>query len=80
MPEERRNRIEQPVLFVQATKDNVLVPALSKGMENAVPNLTRDEVETGHWALWQAPEKVNRIVEQWLKGLEGKGVGGSSRL
>lgn len=73
MPEAQRNRIEQPVLFVQALKDNVLVPAMSKGMENVIPKLTRAEVPTGHWALWQAPQQVNEIVGRWLEGLSRGG-------
>lgn len=73
MPEAQRNRIEQPVLFVQALKDNVLIPAMSKGMENVVPKLTRAEVPTGHWALWQAPQQVNEIVGRWLEGLSNGG-------
>lgn len=73
MPEAQRNRIEQPVLFVQALKDNVLVPAMSKGMENVIPKLTRAEVPTGHWALWQAPQQVNEIVGRWLEGLSSGG-------
>lgn len=79
LPEAQRNRIEQPVLFVQALKDNVLVPAMSKGMEKVIPRLTRAEVPTGHWALWQAPERVNGIVGGWLEGVEREG-GEKSKL
>lgn len=70
IPEAQKHRLEMPVLFVQAAKDNVLIPAMSQGMEKFIPNLTRGEVPTGHWALWQAPEKVNEIVGEWLGGLD----------
>lgn len=81
IPEATRNRLEQPVLFVQALRDDILIPAMSNGMESMIPNLTRGEVPTGHWALWQAPEKVNGIVGGWLEGLgEGRGRAGGSRL
>lgn len=79
LPNERRNHIAQPVLFVQALKDDVLVPAMSAGMERVIPKLTRAEVPTGHWALWQAPGQVNEIVRKWLAGLEARG-GSSSKL
>ena len=58
--------INVPVLFIQATKDDALPPSLSEGMEGLIPNLTRREVKTGHWALWEAPEKINEFVGDWL--------------
>ena len=39
---------------------------MSEGMERLIPNLTRREVKTGHWALWEAPDKVNGFVGEWL--------------
>ena len=81
LPEAQRNHIAQPVLFIQALKDDVLVPAMSAGMERVIPKLTRAEVPTGHWALWQAPAQVNEIVGKWLKGLDlEEGQGRSSKL
>lgn len=79
LPEAQKNHIAQPVLFVQALKDDVLVPAMSAGMERVIPKLTRAEVPTGHWALWQAPAQVNEIVGRWLSGLGLRSgeVGGS---
>ena len=58
--------INVPVLFIQGTRDEALPPSMSKGMEGLIPNLTRREVKTGHWALWEAPEKVNEFVGEWL--------------
>ena len=58
--------INVPVLFIQATKDDALPPSLSEGMEGLIPNLTRREVKTGHWALWEAPEKINEFVGEGL--------------
>ena len=69
LPPAQRNHLPQPVLLVQALNDNVLVPAMSAGMERVIPNLTRAEVKTGHWALWQAPGRVNEIAGGWLGGL-----------
>ena len=81
LPEAQKNHIAQPVLFIQAAKDDVLIPAMSVGMERVIPKLTRAEVPTGHWALWQAPAQVNEIVGKWLGGLElGDGEGGKSKL
>ncbi|MCJ1291739.1 hypothetical protein MMC34_003284 [Xylographa carneopallida] len=59
--------IDVPVLFVQALNDNVLTPDLARGMEQYFPKLTRGEVKAGHWALWQAPDQVNRMIREWLE-------------
>jgi len=63
----KKDSIDIPVLFIQATKDEALPPAMSAGMEKFIPKLTRRSVETRHWALWEAPEQVNGLVQQWLE-------------
>lgn len=40
---------------------------MSQGMEKDTPQLTRKTVNTSHWALWEAPNLVNGIIEEWLK-------------
>ncbi|RMZ67002.1 epoxide hydrolase [Pyrenophora seminiperda CCB06] len=69
-----KEKVMQPVLFIQATHDFVLKPEMSKGMEAFVPNLTRGEVEASHFALTQKPVEVNDIIQKWLEvqGLVGK--------
>ena len=57
------------MLFIQATKDNVLLPSMSAGMERHIPRLTRRDVTAGHWALWQAPREVNAHLAEWLDGV-----------
>ena len=57
------------MLFIQATKDYALPPAMSANMQEHVPNLTRKEVPTSHWALWEAPEQINSFIEEWLKAV-----------
>ncbi|MCJ1413409.1 hypothetical protein MMC19_007514 [Ptychographa xylographoides] len=75
-----KTTIECPTLFVLATQDGVLSPALARGMEQYFTRLTRQEVAAGHWALWQAAEEVNRMIQQWLdRGGAGAGAGGSGK-
>ena len=69
--------IEIPTLFIQASKDAALPPGMSVGMEKYFLHLTRREVQTSHWALWERPEQVNDIIEQWL-GIVALGQGRSS--
>lgn len=61
-----KKTITQPILFIQGMLDMVLTPELSKGMENFIPQLTRGEVATGHWAMIQKPDEVNQIIRQWF--------------
>jgi pimeloyl-ACP methyl ester carboxylesterase len=77
-----RKQITQPVLFIQATRDSVLKPEMSKNMENFIPKLTRGEVRAAHWALTQKPEEVNAIIHQWFEaqGLVGKNKKRESNL
>ena len=65
-----RNTIDIPFLFVEATKDAALPPALSEGMENKCTQMTRGSVATGHWALWEAPAEVNEYIRQWLERVD----------
>ncbi|KAL1305933.1 hypothetical protein AAFC00_004075 [Neodothiora populina] len=62
----KNKNIDQPVLFIAGTKDSVLKPEMSLGMEEFIPHLSRGEVATSHWALTQAPKEVNEIVKGWL--------------
>ncbi|KAK3104296.1 hypothetical protein LTR53_018514, partial [Teratosphaeriaceae sp. CCFEE 6253] len=60
---------KQPVLFVMALHDSVLRPEMAKGMEKAIPNLTRGEVPASHWALWHTPQQTNKLIKDWIEGV-----------
>jgi pimeloyl-ACP methyl ester carboxylesterase len=55
------------VLFVLAKKDQALKAFMAQKMEERIPNLTRREVDAGHWALWERPEDCNKIIGEWLE-------------
>ncbi|KAI5194132.1 hypothetical protein E4T39_08775 [Aureobasidium subglaciale] len=59
--------VAQPVLFISGKFDAVLTPAMSTGMESFITRIRREEVETGHWALTEAPTEVNNFIGSWLK-------------
>lgn len=65
--------IEVPVLFIQATSDEALPPAMAVGMERWLPRLTRREVGAGHWVLWEKPVEVCGMVGEWLERVDGRG-------
>nr|POE62252.1 isoform 2 of bifunctional epoxide hydrolase 2 [Quercus suber] len=70
-------QITQPTLFIQALLDIVLLPKMSIGMEDKIPNLTRGEVHASHWALTHTPHETNEQIRQWIEGVV---LGGKSKL
>jgi hypothetical protein len=36
-------------------------------MGKYIPRLTREEVDCGHWALWERAAEVNALVGTWLE-------------
>ncbi|XP_072263306.1 bifunctional epoxide hydrolase 2 [Pyxicephalus adspersus] len=60
-------KILVPALMVTAGRDPVLLPAMSTGMENRIPNLTRGHIEEcGHWTQMERPAALNEILIKWL--------------
>ncbi|XP_047211879.1 bifunctional epoxide hydrolase 2 [Girardinichthys multiradiatus] len=69
-------KILMPALMVTAGKDPVLLPALSHGMEDLIPNLSRGHIEDcGHWTQMDKPAETNNILISWLKETHGKAGG-----
>lgn len=64
--DDSRSRIKVPVLFIAGVKDSVLLPSMSKGMEEHIPRLRRREVNAGHWALWEDSQAVNQHLKDWF--------------
>ncbi|CAO3638582.1 unnamed protein product [Cunninghamella blakesleeana] len=59
--------ISHPALMVVASNDAALPPHMSEGMEEYIPNLEKHFVDnSGHWILWEQPEKCNAILKSWL--------------
>ncbi|KAM4711291.1 bifunctional epoxide hydrolase 2 [Anableps anableps] len=69
-------KVLMPALMVTAGKDPVLLPALSHGMEDLIPNLSRGHIEDcGHWTQMDKPAETNNILISWLKQTHGKAGG-----
>lgn len=77
LPSDQRKGVKQPTLFIQALKENILTDDLTRGMEKAIPNLTREAVPASHWALWHTPKETNDIIQKWFEGVV---FGGKSKL
>jgi len=60
-------RINIPSLFIAASKDQALPPAMAQSMGEHFDRLTKVEVDASHWVLWQGAEEVNRHLKDWLQ-------------
>lgn len=73
-----RWRVGMPAMIVTAKRDPFLPPAMSASMGKLCDDLTRHEVNTGHWAIWEAPEEVNGYIGEFMeKVLAGEEKGGT---
>ncbi|OAA38072.1 epoxide hydrolase [Metarhizium rileyi] len=65
-------QIDTPALFVAATRDTALPPAMAAGMDRWFKQLNKTEVEASHWALTEKGDEVNKLIGEWLnKVLDG---------
>ncbi|KAK5089701.1 hypothetical protein LTR24_005970 [Lithohypha guttulata] len=72
--------IEQPCLYIFATRDMALQDWMSRQMAARIPRLTRRDVEASHWALWEKPGEVNRHIGEWLEKVSGEKIESDSCL
>ena len=62
--------IDVPCLMISAADDPVLPPALTSGMEDRVPNLTKIVIDNcGHWTQQERPEATNTAMLEYLESL-----------
>ncbi|KOS17083.1 Bifunctional epoxide hydrolase 2 [Escovopsis weberi] len=62
-------RFAMPALFVAASRDRALPPAMAAGMERFFDDLKRDEIDATHFVLTEEPDKTNASLGRWLDGL-----------
>lgn len=60
--------ITVPALMVTASRDMMLPPEASHGMEERCSNLSRAEIDSGHWVMWEAPDAAADALTGWLTG------------
>ncbi|KAK4190083.1 hypothetical protein QBC35DRAFT_513573 [Podospora australis] len=70
---EGKTSIAVPSMLVAASRDVALPPAMSAGMHKHFEKLTKKEVDSSHWALWEKPAEVNEAVGEFIDSL-GKEV------
>jgi len=61
-----------PTLVIWGLGDKALLPVQLEGLEALVPDLTLKKLEgVGHFAPWEAPEKVTGAMREWLADHDG---------
>lgn len=65
-------KVMQPALFVTGTRDPARNPAAIERLRECVPNLRGLHMleGCGHWTQQERPAEVNRILVEWLNGLD----------
>ena len=59
--------LKVPTLVIWGMGDKALLPVQLEGLEALVPDLTVTKLEgVGHFAPWEAPEKVTGAMREWL--------------
>lgn len=64
-------------MFIEATKDFVIMPFMLRGQERVATKLSYRKVETAHWAFLEDPEAVNAVLQEWFEGVV---FGGKAKL
>ncbi len=63
-------QITMPTLMIAAENDPILIPQMTDGMEDIIPNLTKHLIrDCGHWTQLERPDEVNRLMIEFLDDL-----------
>ena len=64
--------LKVPTLVIWGLGDKALLPVQLEGLEALVPDLALEKLEgVGHFAPWEAPEKVTGAMRVWLADHDG---------
>lgn len=63
-------KFDRPALFFAGIRDGVCDATLNKGaMKKFAPHAKIVDVDTGHWIMLEATDRLNAELEGWVKGL-----------
>jgi pimeloyl-ACP methyl ester carboxylesterase len=64
--------LKAPTLVIWGLGDKALLPSQLEGLDTLVPDLTIDRLDgVGHFAPWEAPDKVTSAMRGWLSARGG---------
>ena len=60
-------RIERPTLVIWGQQDHALLPCLTEGLEDYIPDLTLVPLpQASHWVVHEAPQRVMQAIADFL--------------
>lgn len=75
----RRQTIDQPVLLLVPRRDPFVSPAVFDDLAADVPNLQREDIESGHWLPLKDPALLAGRIRRFVAHVETGAVTGASR-
>jgi pimeloyl-ACP methyl ester carboxylesterase len=61
--------VRVPTMVIWGENDTVLLPTLTRGLSDWVPNLRVEIVPgAGHWVPYERPDEVNRLIREFVDG------------
>jgi hypothetical protein len=54
-------------MYIDTTNSPLISPALLDTSKTFIPHLTSRGVPTGHWAMIEDPEGVNKHIKEWIE-------------
>lgn len=75
IPEERF-KVRVPMLYIGAAQDAVNLPAMmdKPAKQGLLPDLTKRQLESGHWLPMEKPKEVEEVLREWLGRFQGNGA------
>ena len=59
--------VSVPTLVIWGENDAALLPSLTRGLSEWVPDLRVEIVpDAGHWVPYESPEEVNRLIREFM--------------
>ncbi|KAF9093123.1 hypothetical protein BGX23_003636 [Mortierella sp. AD031] len=73
-PHPHQHVIHTPSWMIFAQNDPYLKPYMAAKMGKLVPNLKKTTIETGHFALTEKPDEVNKVLKAALEDLKARRI------
>ena len=67
-----RGATELPVQLVVATRDHYVTPRLSDDVDQWAPDLTRRDVDAGHWCARTHPDELAELIAELVDAVDAR--------
>ncbi len=75
----RAMRVRVPTMVIWGERDPALLIGLTRGLEEWVPDLRLEVLpDAGHWAPYERPQQVNRLIREFIASTGAPAAGGGA--